>query len=161
MSESFQDQCRYLNSVRNLFEIIQKSVRHMMEKNVFFSKIFENLENLRNESGSVRSGRKIWIQHKKWCRTAYSMPKTDVWRLWKKWKENVGGNSRNFVFQYFCFFAKQESASHPILAALDALRQARCCKWCEALSSKGRKVKMVRSTLLRGPKSENDRSNHI
>ena len=47
------------------------------------------------------------------------MPKTDVWRPWNNWNENVGGNSRNFFFNVpICF--EQESASNLILADLDA-----------------------------------------
>jgi hypothetical protein len=53
MSESFQDQCRYLNSVANSVDTKQKRVRHMMKKNVIFWKIFENSENIRNQLGSV------------------------------------------------------------------------------------------------------------
>ena len=47
LSSSFQDQCRYLNSVAILGGWKQKRVRHMMKKNVchFFLKNFENFEN--------------------------------------------------------------------------------------------------------------------
>ena len=50
-------------------------------KKCHFYKIFENFENLRNQLGGVRNGRKMSIELNKWCRMAYSMPKKDVWGL--------------------------------------------------------------------------------
>ena len=52
-----------------------------MTSKCHFYKIFENFENLRNQLGSVRNGRKMSIELKKWCRMAYRMPKKDVWGL--------------------------------------------------------------------------------
>ena len=43
MSESFQDQCRYLNSVAILGGWKQKRVRHMMKKNVIFFRNFSKI----------------------------------------------------------------------------------------------------------------------
>ena len=96
----------WLYFCKNVFDIWR-------QKNVFFSKVFENFENLRNQSGSVQSGRKIWIEHAKWCRTAYSMPKTDVWRLWKNWKENVGGVRSTLLFFKNTEYVKKNSREFP------------------------------------------------